>query len=217
MTAASQRRPTLPRRLLVAFGVGLAMGVAGYLFGRMVLPGLIGPDRLDGVDLRWSDALAALTGVALMMGAGAVLIASLDPRRLGRIYRLDEAASAEEVGQVRLQASVLGFSGVILLLPLIFVLVGLPGGVALGLIVVLFVVHTALNLKVWRSVDELMRRTTMEAAFATFFLGQGLLFLWAAAERLGLVFTLTAWDVYAVLMTLYLFVSAIASARRGLA
>lgn len=57
----------------------------------------------------------------------------------------------------------------------------------------------------------------MEAAAATFFLGQGLLFLWAAAERLGVVAPLTAWDIYAVLMTLYLVALAVASARRGLA
>jgi hypothetical protein len=111
----------------------------------------------------------------------------------------------------------MGFSGLILVLPIVFTLAGLAGGLAMGLIVLLFAVHTVLNVRVWRGVDELLRRTTMEAATATFFLGQGLLFLWAAAERLGVLPPLTAWDIYAVLMTLYLMVSAIASARRGLA
>jgi hypothetical protein len=133
------------------------------------------------------------------------------------MYGLDEPASAEEGRQVRLQAVVMGFSGLILVLPIVFALAGLAGGLAMGLIVLLFAVHTVLNVRVWRGVDELLRRTTMEAATATFFLGQGLLFLWAAAERLGVLPPLTAWDIYAVLMTLYLMVSAIASARRGLA
>lgn len=217
MTVSSFKNSRLPRRLLTAFGFGLAMGVVGYLFGRLILPDLIGPDALDGVDVRWSDVLAALTGIALMIGAGAVMVISLNPRRLGRMYGMDEPASAEEGRQARFQAAVMGFSGLILLLPIVFALAGLAGGVAMGLIVLLLVVHTVLNVKVWRGVDELLRRTTLEAAAATFFLGQGLLFLWAAAERLGVLAPLTAWDIYAVLMTLYLFVSAVASARRGLA
>jgi len=217
MTVSSPKASRLPRRLLTAFGLGLAMGVAGYLFGRLILPDLIGPDALDGVDVRWSDAMAALTGIALIIGAGAVVVISLDPRRLGRMYGLDEPASAEEARQARLQAVVMGFSGLILVLPIVFTLAGLAGGVAMGLIVLLFAVHTALNVRVWRGVDELLRRTTMEAAAVTFFGGQGLLFLWAAGERLGVLAPLTAWDVYAVLMTLYLVVSAVISARRGLA
>lgn len=217
MTVSSPKSSRLPRRLLTAFGFGMIMGVAGYLFGRLVLPGLIGPDALDGANVRWSDALAALTGIALMIGAGVVMVISLDPRRLGRMYRMDEPASAEEGRQARFQAAVMGFSGLILLLPIVFALVGLDGGVAMGLIVLLLAVHTVLNVRVWRGVDELLRRTAMESATVTFFLGQGLLFLWAAAERLGVLPPLTAWDIYAVLMTLYLSVSAFISARRGLA
>lgn len=85
MTASSRKTSPLPRRLLTAFGFGLATGAAGYLFGRLILPDLIGPDALDGVDVRWSDALAALTGAALIIGAGVVMLISLDPRRLGRM------------------------------------------------------------------------------------------------------------------------------------
>ena len=217
MTVSSPKNPRLPRRLLVAFGCGAVMGGAGYVFGRTLLPQLIGPNAFDGVEVRWSDAMAALTGVALMIGAVAVILISFDPRRLAKMYAMEEPASAEEGRQARLQAAVMGFSGLILLLPMVFALAGLAPAVALGLIVLLFAAHTALNLKVWGSVDELLRRATLEAATATFFLGQGLLFLWAAGERLGLLPPITAWDVYAVLMALYLFVSAIVSARRGLA
>jgi len=218
MTASAvSRKRALPRRLLIAFAVGLATGVAGYVLGRTILPGLIGPDALDRFDLRWSDALAGLTALAMLIGAGVVLAICLDPRRLGRLYRLEGPASAGEVGQARLQAAVMGLSGLILLLPLVFALSGVAGPAALGLIVVLLAIHTVLNLKVWRGVDELLRRTTMEAATVTFFLGQGLLFAWAAAERLGVLPVLTAWDIYAVLMALYLVVSVFAASRRGLA
>lgn len=217
MTVSSPRTSRIPRRILVAFGIGAVLGAAGYVFGRSVLPQLIGPDALEGVELRWSDAMAALTGVALMIGAAAVILISFDPRRLAQMYGMEEPASAEEGRQARLQAAVMGFSGFILLLPMVFAVIGLAPAIALGLIVLLFAAHTALNLKVWGSVDELLRRATLEAATATFFLGQGLLFLWAAGERLGLLAPITAWDVYAVLMTLYLFVSAVVSTQRGLA
>ncbi|MFN3779155.1 MAG: hypothetical protein ACK4SI_09185 [Brevundimonas aurantiaca] len=217
MTVSSPKTSRIPRRILVAFGIGAVLGAAGYVFGRSVLPQLIGPDALEGVELRWSDAMAALTGVALMVGAAAVILISFDLRRLAQMYGMEEPASAEEGRQARLQAAVMGFSGFILLLPMVFAVIGLAPAIALGLIVLLFAAHTALNLKVWGSVDELLRRATLEAATATFFLGQGLLFLWAAGERLGLLAPITAWDVYAVLMTLYLFVSAVVSTRRGLA
>lgn len=217
MTVSSPKTTRVPRRILVAFGVGAALGAAGYVFGRTLLPQLIGPNAFDSVEVRWSDAMAALTGVALMVGAAAVILISFDPRRLAQMYAMEEPASAEEGRQARLQAAVMGFSGFILLLPMVFAVIGLAPAIALGLIVLLFAAHTALNLKVWGSVDELLRRATLEAATATFFLGQGLLFLWAAGERLSLLAPITAWDVYAVLMTLYLFVSAVVSTRRGLA
>ncbi|OGN53299.1 MAG: hypothetical protein A2795_08565, partial [Caulobacterales bacterium RIFCSPHIGHO2_01_FULL_67_30] len=161
MTASSPKNARLPRRLLVGFGFGAVMGAVGYVFGRTVLPQLIGPDALDGLNLRWSDALAALTGIALIIGAGAVMVISLDPRRLARMYHLEEPASPEEVGQARFQAAVLGFSGFILLLPLAFALAGLAGGLAMGLIILLFALHTVLNIRMWRGVDELLRRTTL--------------------------------------------------------
>ncbi len=74
-----------------------------------------------------------------------------------------------------------------------------------------------MNVRVYRQADELLRRAVMEAAAVTFFLGQLVLFMWAAAERLGAAPTITAWDIYAVLMTLYLGASIWISARRGLA
>jgi hypothetical protein len=111
----------------------------------------------------------------------------------------------------------MGLSGVILLLPVIFELAGLTPVIALTIVVLLLALHTVLNLKVYREIDELWRRAVMEAGTITFFVGQVALFLWAAAERLGVVPPITAWDVYAVLMALYLCISVIVSARRGLA
>ncbi len=130
MTVSSPKTSRIPRRILVAFGIGAVLGAAGYVFGRSVLPQLIGPDALEGVELRWSDAMAALTGVALRVGAAAVILISFDLRRLAQMYGMEEPASAEEGRQARLQAAVMGFSGFILLLPMVFAVIGLAPAMA---------------------------------------------------------------------------------------
>ena len=210
--------PEWARSLSKVFLAGFAFGVVGYGVG-YVLAKFVFPDAgpLPDLNLRWSDAVAAVAAISLVIGAAAVLMVSLDPARLGRMYKLEGPASAEETAQARLQSVVMGLSGVILLLPVIFELAGLASVVALTIVVLLLALHTALNLKVYREIDELWRRAVMEAGTLTFFVGQVALFLWAAAERLGVVPPITAWDIYAVLMALYLCISVIVSTRRGLA
>jgi len=210
--------PEWARSLSKVFMAGFAFGVVGYGVG-YVLAKFVLPDAgpLPDLNLRWSDAVAAVAAISLVIGAAAVLMVSLDPARLGRMYKLEGPASVEETAQARLQSVVMGLSGVILLLPVIFELAGLTPVIALTIVVLLLALHTALNLKVYREIDELWRRAVMEAGTITFFVGQVALFLWAAAERLGVVPPITAWDVYAVLMALYLCISVIVSTRRGLA
>jgi hypothetical protein len=210
--------PEWARSLSKVFMAGFAFGVVGYGVG-YVLAKFVLPDAgpLPDLNLRWSDAVAAVAAISLVIGAAAVLMVSLDPARLGRMYKLEGPASVEETAQARLQSVVMGLSGVILLLPVIFELASLASIAALTIVVLLLALHTALNLKVYREIDELWRRAVMEAGTITFFVGQVALFLWAAAERLGVVPPITAWDVYAVLMALYLCISVIVTTRRGLA
>jgi hypothetical protein len=47
----------------------------------------------------------------------------------------------------------------------------------------------------------------------TFAIGQGGLFLWAAAEHMSLVKPVSAWDLLVNMMLLYLFVGAAVSVR----
>jgi hypothetical protein len=95
--------------------------------------------------------------------------------------------------------------------------VGAPVALSLAAVAALLILHTVMNFHLYRTVDELFRRVVVEAGAATFWLGQGLLFLWAAAERLSAVPPVTAWDAYVVLMGVYLVVSMIVTMRRGLA
>lgn len=210
--------PEWARSLSKVFLAGFLFGVAGYGVGHMLAGAYPSDaDLLDRLAPRWADLLAV--GVALFLLGGSIftLIISLDPRRLGRLYKLEGPASSEETAQARLQALVMSFSGVLVLLPLIFSFAGLSpvfGVVAVGILMIL---HTVMNVRVYRQADELLRRAMMEAATVAFFLGQGALFVWAAAERMGAVPPITAWDIYAVLMCLYLVASITVSVRRGLA
>ena len=111
----------------------------------------------------------------------------------------------------------MGFSGVLLALPIGFSLAGVSPVLGVGALALLVALHTVMNVRVYRQADELLRRAVMETAAVTFFAGQLVLFLWAAAERLGAAPAITAWDIYAVLMTLYLAASLSISVRRGLA
>ena len=198
--------------------IGFAFGAVGYLVGQFIAVH-VAPDgpSLSELGIRWSDALAALVAASLLVAAIFVLVISYNPKKLGDLYKLEGPASADEAAQARAQSLVIAFSGVLLLLPLIFSLTGVPAVAGAVAIVLLLVVHTVMNVKVYRQADELMRRTVIESSAISFFLGQGLLFLWAAAERLGVVPPITAWDIYAVLMALYLLASAIVSGRRGVA
>jgi hypothetical protein len=210
--------PDWARKVAKMVGLGLIGGVFGYGVGWLltakIFPGAPSPSDLN---LRWSDVLAGLVAFGLVFGAASVLIASLDARRMGQMYGLEGAASPSEIAQARLQAFVMGFSGFILVLPVVFSLTGGSPVLGVGIIGLLLVLHTLMNFKVYRQADELLRRAVLETATATFFLGQGLLFAWAVAERLGVAPPITAWYIYAVLMTLYLAVSVTVSVRRGLA
>jgi hypothetical protein len=204
-------------RWIRAFVFGALFGVVGYGVGAwlaQVAPGGFGPPDMA---VRWSDGLAMLVGLALVAGSLWALYVSLNADRLGRMYNLDGPASSEETALARFQALVMGFSGVILTLPIAFSLMGVSPVLGLGAIGLLMVLHTVMNVRVYRQADELLRRAVMEAAAVTFFAGQLVLFLWAAAERLGAAPTITAWDIYAVLMTLYLGASIWIGVRRGLA
>lgn len=204
-------------RWVRALAFGALFGVIGYGVGGWLAKVAPGGFGLMDKAIRWSDMLAVLVGAALVLGALLALFVSLDAKRLGRMYNLEGAASPKETGLARFQAAVMGFSGVILTLPIAFSLTGVSPVLGLGAIGLLVVLHTVMNVRVYRQADELLRRAVMEAAAVTFFAGQLVLFMWAAAERLGAAPAITAWDIYAVLMTLYLGVSIWISARRGLA
>ncbi|GAA0630068.1 hypothetical protein GCM10009422_29490 [Brevundimonas kwangchunensis] len=208
--------PDWARGLTKAVAAGAVCGVLGFFVGQLAyqyFPGL----EPDLSAVRWADIVAGFLAAIMLIACAATLIRSFDRAGLGRMLKLEGPAGDADVREVRLQAAVYGLSAIILPLPMILSAAGAPVALSLAGVAGLLVLHTALNFHVYRTVDELFRRIVVEAGAVTFWLGQGVLFLWAAAERLAAVPAITAWDIYAVLMGVYLVVSMIVTMRRGLA
>ncbi len=85
-----------------------------------------------------------------------------------------------------------------------------------GGIVLLLAIQTVANVMLWRRADEMLRQVMAETSAIAFWALQTALFLYAAAERLGLVETISAWALTGILMAVYLLSSIVASARRGI-
>jgi hypothetical protein len=122
-------------------------------------------------------------------------------------------ATDAEVRTALLQAAVLFLAGLLMLAPV--AAQGYPdaAGWVFAAIFVLFLVQTGLNVQVWRGSDEVVRGMILATCAITFAISQGLLFLWAAAERLHLVAVRSNWDVYSLLMACYIVVSTGVSMR----
>jgi len=214
-TLSPARLPAWAHTALRLLAIAVVFGIAGYGVGWLLAERF--PDAGALPDFRWADLAAGGLALVLVVAAVSTLIASLSPVRLGRLLKLEGPAGAREISDARLQALVFGLSGVIMAMPMAIAALGVSPLAGLLAVGVLLAIHTALNLKAWRGGDELIRRVVTDSASVTFWLGQGLLFVWAAAERLGAAPVLTAWDAYVVLMGLYLTVSMVMTIRRGLA
>lgn len=215
MTASVDRRPNRARALIKFALTLLVFGVAGYGVGHFAAD-VVAPEQLAALGLGWIDGLALL--LAFMMAAASVSViwAARDGRALSRLLKTEEPAGPAEIADARLQGIILILSAVLMTLPPVMAATGLEPSIGLVVIGVLLVVHCILNWRLFRRCDELLRRTMIETCAVTFAVGQLALFAWAAAGRLGLAPPIDAWDVYVVLMGLYLVTAVIVTARRGL-
>lgn len=163
--------------------------------------------------------VGALVVAALLMMAGVTsLLTTLDRRALARALDPEAgdraALSPRELGLMRLQAFVIILAGMMLAAPPILADGAWPMESAFAGLAVVFVIQTIANILVWRASDSFNRRLSMEAGALSFWGLQGALFLWAAAERMGLAPPVTAWSAVVVLMTVYLLASFWTGMRR---
>lgn len=216
-STASARRLTV-RSILVCLGLVFG-GAVGFAVGKLIKTGVI-----DVASMRWSDEAAVVIAIALMALGLIIGLVSLNRRAAGRMMDPDgdRPATAGQASFYRQQGLVLFLAGAMMAAPVAAAVLydPLPFPVASAFmlaVVAAFLAQTAYNLLVWRRADELMRQTISQTGAVCFWVLQGLLFLWAAAEKLNLAPALSAWDMMTIMMGFYLVVSAAMSARRGLA
>jgi hypothetical protein len=206
------------RTMMVVVGM-IAGGVGGVLFMRLFGDALPEPDTVP-----WSTTLAVVLGLVMSISGLIVVGVSFSARATARAMDPD-SESRPRAGQTtlyRYQGLVLLLAGLMMGAPVIVARMFDPVPRTIGIavlvaLVALSLIQTALNLSIWQRADEMMRRMISEGGSACFWLLQGLFFLWAAAEVLGVAPALSAWDIMTLLMTAYLIVSSVIAIRRGFA
>ena len=186
-------RPSLLRKVALLLVLAVLGGFVGY-----------GITTLMG-DVRavWQDELAVLMAVVtISTGLISAFVVATRPSTVPR-------------GCGVLQATVMLLAGTMFLLPIFGTGVATPE-VIFGAVVILLVLQSVANLMLWRAADEMLRRVMSETSAMAFWALQLSLFVYAAAERLGLVDTVSGWGLMGILMGVYFVASIIAAARRGL-
>jgi hypothetical protein len=205
------------RKLALQLGTGMIGGLA--VGGVAAASGLF--DALETLDPFLIAAL--LMGVGLFFGGLVVAAASYRPRALTAMMLEgggEGEATPREAEFYRLAGWVMTLAGLLAAIPplaagLFDPLEPSAAWTVLAALIVISLVQVALNVRLWRAADELTRRVTFEAACIAFFIVEGLLFLWAAAEVMGLAPAVSAWAVWTLMFAAYLFVAGWVSYRRG--
>lgn len=192
LSPASQR--LTPRKAAYLVGLALVGAVTGAWFA----------DVMETYVHGSPDDLAAMVGLICIISgiasAGAVLL------RKGQV--------SNDCAWLQVASCVV--AGVMLLLP-ILAPEAWPAELVYGGVALLILSQFIVNLRFWQVSDELMRRVVVETAALSFGVLQLALFAWAAAERLGLVPTVSAWGLIGVLLAAYLLASLVIAVRRGIA
>jgi hypothetical protein len=174
----------------------------------------------SGAQANGADITALLLTAFYIVVTAVLLWIASDRMRLARVLEgkaADTPASDDEVRSFLYQAAVMALAGVLLALPVfgtrIFAAHTQGGKVYYLGIVLLFAVQTFYNFRLWKISDEFVRNTMAATAGLSFAIGQGGLFLWAAAEHLSLVKPVSSWDLTINMMLLYLIVGSAVSVR----
>jgi hypothetical protein len=192
-TSLEAPRPSLLRKAALFVVLAVLGGAFGYTFATLT----------DGVLTRWEDELAVIMA-AVTIGFG-VITAFVVATRPSQVPR----------GCGVLQVVVMLLAGILFILP-VFGSAWTTPEVVFGAVLLLLAVQSGANLMLWRNADEMLRRVMLETSALAFWAVQLSLFIYAAAERLGLIGTISGWGLMGVLMGVYFIASMVAGARRGL-
>lgn len=221
--ASKSPKSRLNRRGIQALIGAVVAAPLGYLFGRYLVT-LEKAGAVSVAGLGWSDVLALLLAAMMAVVGLVTILVSLSRRTLGRQINPEETRPATP-SQVLFYAQnglVLLLAGVMMAIPVLTPVLFSPlspmiASAAMTGLIALFLVQTAGNIAIWARSDELMRRAMAEIAGVSFAILQGLLFLWAAGEKLELLPRLSLWDAASVMMAAYLVIGMVITWRRGLA
>ena len=179
---------------------------AALLLVLAVLGGFVGygvTTLMGDVQTAWQDELAVLMAImTITTGLISAFVVATRPSTVPR-------------GCGVLQVIVMLLAGTMFLLPIFGTAMATPE-VIFGAVVIMLVLQSIANLMLWRAADEMLRRVMSETSAMAFWALQLCLFVYAAAERLGLVDTVSGWGLMGILMGVYFIASIIAAARRGL-
>ncbi|HEV7228796.1 hypothetical protein [Brevundimonas sp.] len=192
MTAEETRLP-LPLRI----GGGVLLALAGAAIGALI------GRATEAQNLPWDDALNLLIAAMLLGMSGAM------------VFVMASRPASVPKGCGVLQIAVTALAGVMLLIPL-YATRWVSADVAFLALVVVLAIQTVANVMLWRRADEMLRNIMVETGSLAFWSLQLALFLYATAERLGLISGVTAWGMIGVMMGVYLLASIVISARRGI-
>ncbi len=219
MTDTVSARRSNPVRLLLTIGGMAAGGVAAFLATRAADLG-----ALDAVVFEPSELASLFIALVLVATGLFVLALSLNRKVAARAFDPDGDGRVLPgmTTFYRLQAAVQLLAGAMLALPVLAIRLfpadaETPAFASMVMVTALFLIQTVANLTIWRRADEMTRRMIADAAVVSFWVLSSALFLWAAAEKLGLAPSLSSWDALAVMMAVYLVISSTLAVRRGFA
>lgn len=208
---------TRPRSTLVLTILSVVVGAVIGFFGFSYLLDTVETGSL----IIWSDALALVLAV-LLAGQGVMVFGlSFARRSLGAVISGEEHRSATpaQVGRYRLQGAVLLLAGLLLFMPVDPTLLGLipaaPGETVMVAFAALIALQSLLNLRLWFGSDEFDRQLIANTSAVSFWATQTPIFLWGAGERIGVLPTVTTWDIAVVIMVIYLMASSYITMRHG--
>lgn len=186
---------SLPVKIAGFAALAALGGVSGYALAHFA--------DFSRETVSWDDALAYVLGFSLI-AFGALVGLTMVVKR-----------DAVPPGMGVVQILVFILAGLMFLAPMTATAWVSPALAFAGM-VALFAVQTVGNVIAWRRSDEMMRRVMTETSTIAFWGLQSAFFLYAAAERLGLIQPVSAWGLTGVMMTVYLVSSIVPSFRRGL-
>ena len=203
-------RNPINRKVLLLMLLGAVCGAA-LGFGVMTLAKhLMVPEK----HLGWADFVAFWLGITFLGCGAALYLLSFNRRALARNMEGESAtlpATDVEVRGFRLQCASMTLAGTMLLLTLLSsgTLGSTPtrASFIFAVVAAMFALQVFVNVSLWKEADEFVRGQITQGGAICFGLGQGVLFLWAAAEHLHLVAALSSWDIINLLLTLYLVTS----------